>query len=198
MHAAENDISHNAKQSRNLSCDSNLCSSPISRKKARFLNHNLSPLGQRSWSIQRIISIMRLLYEHGREMIEIEQAIQENPLGVRSILVEAWLLCQKALPNSWRTPRYISSSRCTVSNLDITLLARFHIEMRDRFIHPSIHELSPANWGFSGNMPTVEISYERFKGHTKLDEILFDSIRNGQASLGVAQKSLLGRWNTKL
>ncbi|KAI1490334.1 hypothetical protein F5X96DRAFT_553339 [Biscogniauxia mediterranea] len=43
---------------------------------------------------------MRLLYEHDGERIGIETAVQKNPLAVRGLLIQAWLLCEKALPDS--------------------------------------------------------------------------------------------------
>ncbi|KAI1496877.1 hypothetical protein F5X99DRAFT_424106 [Biscogniauxia marginata] len=43
---------------------------------------------------------MRLLYEHNGVTLEIEAAIQNDPLGVRGLLIKAWLVCERALPDS--------------------------------------------------------------------------------------------------
>ncbi|KAI1207653.1 uncharacterized protein F4807DRAFT_434048 [Annulohypoxylon truncatum] len=43
---------------------------------------------------------MRLIYERDGEMLEMKDALQKDPLGVRGLLVQAWLMCEKALPDS--------------------------------------------------------------------------------------------------
>lgn len=43
---------------------------------------------------------MRLLYEHNGETMDIETAMQKDPFGVRGRLIQAWLLCEEALPDS--------------------------------------------------------------------------------------------------
>ncbi|KAI5918456.1 hypothetical protein F4810DRAFT_573127 [Camillea tinctor] len=43
---------------------------------------------------------MRLLYEQDGETVEIETGLRKNPLQARGLLIQAWLLCERVIPDS--------------------------------------------------------------------------------------------------